>query len=198
MGGQINTEKANNLTAFLQPFHAMLRENPAPGIPLIPGSPVLMFKISGPQTQSHQPISPQSFWGLIPECLGHFSIWDSVHAIDQLFCLELCWWDMYACCQNRGAHSHRKQLETGFRQDKVKVIWHRVLPVKCSDLPCLHTVDLIYSLPHPLSFSLHLFSAVILGHSLLLYWSVLIRAPKSCIILKYSSSIPKLCLSFPQ
>lgn len=32
------------------------------------------------------------------------------------------------------AHSHRKQLETGFRQDEVKVIWHRVLPNKCSDL----------------------------------------------------------------
>lgn len=96
------------------------------------------------------------------------------------------------------AHSRRKQLETGFRQDKVKVIWHRVLPVKCSDLPCLHTVDLIYSLPHPLSFSLHLFSAVIFGHSLPLYWSVLIRTPKSCIIFKYSRSIPKLCLSIPQ
>lgn len=57
---------------------------------------------------------------------------------------------------------------------------------------CLHTIGLIYSLPHPLSFSLHLFSAVILGHSLPFCWSVPIRTRNSCIIFKYSCSIPRL------
>lgn len=92
------------------------------------------------------------------------------------------------------AHSHRKQLETGFRQDKVKVIWHRVLPVKCSDLPCLQLLTSF--IPCLILF----FPALVLychPWSLPLYWSVLIRAHKSCIILKCSSSIPELCLSIP-
>lgn len=70
-------------------------------------SQVLGFQISGPQTQSHQPTSPQSFWGLLLESLGHSSIWDSVHAIHQLIYLELCWWDL--CCQNRG-HIHTESI----------------------------------------------------------------------------------------
>lgn len=115
-------------------------------------SQVLVFQISGPQTQSHQPTSPPVFLGADPRIPWSF----------QYIGLSPCYspadlsWTllMGPVLTEQGAHSHRKHLETGFRQDKIKVIWQGDEFCQSCFLTSsfLHTVDLIYSLPHPLCF----------------------------------------------
>lgn len=164
-GGHINTERTNNSqTAFLgiiaqgKPYVRDLSGT------WLPNLGYFKYQVPRPSLTSLQPLSLSGSWS---QALGLSSVEDSVHLSDQLAWLELCWWVMHACCQNR-EHTH---TENSYKEGlgrthlHLEMIWCSLAKQACWPASCLHMTGLTYSPLDPLSVFLRLFSAIHLGPS---------------------------------